>query len=136
MIRIKNKFIAAFIVSTLVISSISVVIPNNENIVHAAESGALRDAKAKISHLTKSLKTNYLGLKNQATWEKYIEQSIDLISNIPDSEWEQREALSLEIDRAIALVSSLARINHVEKSIAPKSEGGYGNYLGWKLFRN
>lgn len=129
MIKIKNKFMAAFLVSALTISSVSVVIQKDANIVYAAESKALRDAKAKISHLTKSIKTNYLGIKNQAMWQTYIKQARELIEKIPNSEKSQRNALTVEVNEDEALVNALARINHVEKSMQPKSEGGYGNAL-------
>ncbi|KMT22893.1 S8 family serine peptidase [Clostridium cylindrosporum] len=102
------------------------------SLVHAAESDALKNAKAKVSHLTKSLKTNYLGIKNQAAWQSYIAQARELIKKIPSYERAQKEALTIEVDKDEALVNGLARINHVEKSIQPKSEGGYGNYLGIK----
>ena len=100
--------------------------------VKASESTALKNAKAKISHLTYSLKNNYLGIKNQGTWEMYIRQARDLISKIPSSEKVEKDKLTQELNRDEALVKALSRINQVEKSIAPKSEGGYGNYLGIK----
>lgn len=97
-----------------------------------AESIELKSAKSKIQHLTQSLKNNYLGIKNQATWEIYIKQAKDLIAKIPSNERVQRDALAAEVARDEGLVKAVARINHVEKSIAPKSQGGYGNYLGIK----
>ncbi|WP_442881360.1 CAP domain-containing protein [Clostridium sp.] len=95
-------------------------------------SKAYRDARAKIDHLTYSLKKNYLGIKNQATWEIYIKEGKSLISKIPSSERSQRDALTAELNRAEALVKAVARINQVEKSMLPKSQGGYGNYIGIK----
>ncbi len=135
--RIKNKFICALAIGSLSIAMITgTIMTLGINNVHAttypAESKALGDAKAKISHLTKSLKTNYLGIKNQATWELYIKEARGLIEKIPNYEKYQKDALTVEVDKDEALVKGLARINHVEKSIAPKSEGGYGNHLGIK----
>ena len=100
--------------------------------VKASESTALKNAKSKISHLTYSLKNNYLGIKNQGTWEMYIRKARDLISKIPSSEKVEKDKLTQELNRDEALVRALSRINQVEKSMAPKSEGGYGNYLGIK----
>lgn len=105
---------------------------SNVNTAYAAESKELRAAKAKVSHLTKSLKTNYLGLKNQTMWEKYILESKHLISTISMFEWREADSLSIEVNKDECLVKALGRINHVEKSILPKSQGGYGNYLGIK----
>lgn len=134
MIKLKNKFIGTALVGIMSIASISGVVSmtQNVNVVYAAESKALQNAKAKISHLTTSLKTNYLGIKNQGTWQLYIGQARNLISKIPNSETAQRNSLSLEVDKDESLVNALSRINQVEKSIQPKSEGGYGNYLGIK----
>lgn len=132
MAKIRKKAIASILAGTMLLGSISgLMVTEGTKIVHA-ESKALSDAKAKISHLTKSLKENYLGLKNQATWQLYISQARTLIKNIPSSEKWAKDTLTAELDKDEALVNSLARINHVEKSIAPVESGGYGNYLGIK----
>ncbi|MEG0907005.1 MAG: hypothetical protein RSF87_12370, partial [Cellulosilyticaceae bacterium] len=86
-------------------------------------------AKAKIQHLTWSLKNNYLGLKNQATWEIYVKQSRSLISKIPKTESNIAKLLTDEVNRDAGFILALARINHVEKSMTPKEQGGYGNAL-------
>lgn len=128
----KNKnFILKSIVTLMLCLSFAYFI-SNVNTAYAAESKELVSAKAKINHLTNSLKTNYLGLKNQAMWEKYIVQSRLLISNISFFESHEAEKLSIQVDKNECLVKALGRINHVEKSILPKSQGGYGNYLGIK----
>lgn len=82
-----------------------------------AETISLGNARAKVSHLTKSLKTNYLGLKNQGTWELYIKQSRDLINKIPNLEKKERDSLTVEVNKSEALVKGLSRINQVEKSM-------------------
>lgn len=128
----KHKLLGAVLAATMTFTSLSTLLINDVNMVYAAESNALRDAKAKISHLTTSLKTNYLGLKNQGVWQTYISQSRDLIKKIPSYEKYQINALTIEVNKAEALVNALARINQVEKSIQPASQGGYGNYLGIK----
>ncbi|MEG2539426.1 MAG: CAP domain-containing protein [Clostridium sp.] len=105
---------------------------NSASINQRAYSKAYRDARAKIDHLTYSLKKNYLGIKNQATWEIYIKEGKSLISKIPSSEKSLKDALQAELNRAEALVKAVARINQVEKSMTPKEQGGYGNYIGIK----
>ncbi|MEF9952393.1 MAG: CAP domain-containing protein [Clostridium sp.] len=95
-------------------------------------SKAYKDARAKVDHLTYSLKNNYLGIKNQATWEIYIREARGLISKLPSSEKSLRDALTTEVNRADALVKAVGRINQVEKSMLPKDQGGYGNYIGIK----
>lgn len=97
--------------------------------VYASESKAIKDARAKISHITYSLKTNYLGLKNQGQWEIYIKEAKGLINKIPRKENVVAKELSTEVNRDEALVKAVARINQVEKSMTPKEEGGYGNAL-------
>ncbi|MEG2893303.1 MAG: hypothetical protein RR840_08085 [Clostridium sp.] len=94
-----------------------------------AESRFLTEAKKKVDHITKSLTNNYLGLKNQSQWELYIKQSRELIKKVPKGEVGKAKALTDEVNRAEALVKALARINHVEKSMTPKEQGGYGNAL-------
>lgn len=133
----KNKFIGAFLIGVLatapLATNIAIASENQAHkTVYSVRSKELQAALNKIQHITKSLKTNYLGLKNQATWEMYIKEARELISKIPDLERLQRENLKIEVDKDEALVKALARINHVEKSITPKEEGGYGNYLGIK----
>lgn len=97
--------------------------------VYASESKSVKDARAKISHITYSLKTNYLGLKNQGQWEVYIKEARELISKISSKESNIAKELGTEVNRDEALVKALARINQVEKSMTPKEEGGYGNAL-------
>lgn len=89
----------------------------NNNFGGLAETKTLGNARAKISHLTKSLKTNYLGLKNQGTWEIYIKQARDLINKIPSLEKKERDSLIVEVNKSEALVKGLSRINQVEKSM-------------------
>ncbi len=90
--------------------------------VHA-ESSALKDAKAKVDHLTYSLKNNYLGIKNQATWEIYIKEGRVLISKIPVSEKSEADSLTVQLDKCESLVNAVARINHVEKSLETNYHG-------------
>lgn len=130
MIKISKKAIGIAMISMMTITTLSTVLGTDSvSIVYAAESKELRNAKAKISHLTSSLKTNYLGLKNQGMWQIYIKQSRDLIKKIPNSEKVQKNNLTLEVNKDESLVNALGRVNQVEKSITPKDKGGYGNSL-------
>ena len=137
----KKKITKKIALSLLGISLFSTGVLTNINessriyakeIKFANESIQLKNAKSKIVQLTKSLKTNYLGIKNQGTWEIYIKEARELINEIPNSEKLQRDALAVEVDKNEALVRALSRINQVEKSTTPKEQGGYGNHLGIK----
>lgn len=132
MVKFKNKFISVFLVGTVALGSISgAILSQSTNIVHA-ESTATQNAKAKIAHLTDSLKKNYLGIKNQGTWEIYVSEARALIKKIPNSEKSIANNLTAEVDRDHSLILALSRINQVEKSTTPIDKGGYGNYLGIK----
>ncbi|KMT23022.1 hypothetical protein [Clostridium cylindrosporum] len=130
--RIKSKLLGVIVATFVVSTSISLLV-NDISIAYAttypSESKVLKDAKAKINHLTKSLKTNYLGIKNQAMWQTYIGEARELIKKIPNSEKAQKDALAVEVNKDEALVNGLARVNQVEKSTTPKDKGGYGNSL-------
>ncbi|KMT22907.1 hypothetical protein CLCY_5c01460 [Clostridium cylindrosporum DSM 605] len=132
MTRVKYRLLEIILAIFIIAMTLSSLLINDVNTVYAAESKALTNAKAKISHLTKSLKANYLGIKNQGMWQTYISQSRDLINKIPNSEKIQRDALAIEVNKDEALVKGLARVNQVEKSITPKDKGGYGNSLSIK----
>lgn len=132
MIKVNKKILITVLTGSMLLAPLSNLnIPNKHSIVYA-ESIALKNAKAKINHLTTSIKSNYLGLKNQATWEIYIKESRDLIKKIETSEKTEKGLLNTQVNKSESLVKALARINHVEKSMTPKSQGGYGNYLGIK----
>lgn len=105
---------------------------SNINITNAAESQAVKDAKAKISHTIWSINNNYAGIKNQAQWEIYIKEARALINKIPSAERLKADELTEQVNGLADTVLAIARINQVEKSITPKEEGGYGNYLGIK----
>ena len=104
---------------------------NNNAIANGSQ--ALKDAKAKIDHLTKSIKGNYLGIKNQAMWEVYIKEGRDLISKIPTSEKEQADALTVRLDKCEFLVKAVASINHVEKSMKDNYHG-IKNAQDWRNY--
>ncbi|MEG0387803.1 MAG: hypothetical protein RR582_05675, partial [Niameybacter sp.] len=98
-------------------------------------SSELADAKAKISHLTKSLKTNYLGIKNQGQWEVYVNEARNLIAKIPLSEGETALELTTEVDKDMELINALARINKVEKSYEVNFRG-IKNAKQWREYLN
>lgn len=134
MAKFKNKIISSSLVGVMFLGTISGVVISQDKKVKVvyADSKAAQNARAKITHLTNSLKGSYLGIKNQATWEGYIKEAKTFIANMPKSENSLKITLTTEVDRYQALVNALARINQVEKSTAPKDKGGYGNYLGIK----
>lgn len=81
-----KKVIGVLLIGIISLIPIGGVSLQNSKMIYAAESKALQNAKAKINHLTNSLKTNYLGLKNQATGEKYIKEAKNLINKVPSNE--------------------------------------------------
>lgn len=101
-------------------------------VANAEISKAQQDAKAKISHTIYSINKNYAGIKNQAQWEIYIKEARALIAKIPIAEKDDAEMLTQQVNGLADTVLAIARINQVEKSMAPKEEGGFGNYLGIK----
>lgn len=132
MTKVKNRVLGIFLICTLFISTIA-IFHYNVGIAYAtsypAESQVQIDAYIKLKHLEKSLRTNYLGIKNQPIWETYIKQIKDLIKTFPSSEKKDGSTLTLYVNKVEALVNAIARINHVEKSMQPKEKGGYGNAL-------
>lgn len=132
MVKVYKRITSSILISSMLLTPIySLNLVNSPTIVYA-ESIALKNAKAKIDHLTTSLKTNYLGIKNQATWEKYIKQARELIKKINNDEKNEKSILNTRVNKSESLVKALARINQIEKSMTPKSQGGYGNYIGIK----
>lgn len=82
-----------------------------------AFSSYLEEAQARVSHIKTSLHKNYLGLKNQGTWEGYIREVREVFKKIPASQESQVDKLVTEVDKAEKLVTALSRINQVEKSM-------------------
>lgn len=141
--RFKSKIIASFLTGTMVLGTVTGVTVEVDSIKSvSAETRALSDAKAKINHLVSSMKNNYLGIKNQATFEIYIKEAEILISKIGRSEKSQKTELENKLSECKAIVKILASINQVEKSILPVEQGGYGNFHGiknaetWRIYLN
>lgn len=132
----KNNVIASFLAGTMILGTVSYVNLTSESTkIVFAESKALSNAKAKISHLTTSIKTNYLGIKNQVDWQRYIKEARELIKKIPNAESKQKNTLTIEVDKAESLVNSVARINQVEKSII-NNYNGIKNAETWNEYLN
>lgn len=133
--KISKKALGTVMAGVMTVGAVAGAVNGIEDIkiVNAAESKALKDAKAKISHLTWSLKNNYLGIKNQGTWELYVKQARDLIDKISSSEKKQADALTDEVNRDSAMIQGLARINKVEKSIET-NYNGIKNSRQWREY--
>lgn len=132
MARFKKRVVASFLVGTMILAGMSTLTEIQNTKIVSAESRSLLNARNKVEYLIMSIKKNYLGIKNQSTWQNYINQSKSLIRNIPSAEKAQKDELTTKLDRIEALVDSIGRINYVEKSTTSKENGGYGNYLGIK----
>lgn len=102
------------------------------NVANAAESAALKEATANVDHLISSINKWYAGIKNQSTWELYVKTIRGLIAKIPSAEAAQAAELTKKTDKIADVIVAIGNINHVEKSMTPVSEGGYGNHLGIK----
>lgn len=122
-----NK-IALSIVVVMSLGTASSVVVSKESVKVYASSTQLSDAKARVDHLSKSLHTNYLGIKNQGQWQEYIKELREVISTIPLEEEDEANNLIEFVNKAEALVQGLSRINQVEKSIET-------NYVGIKNVR-
>lgn len=124
MAKTNKKAVGIALAGVMSIASVSGVVNSmNTVVVNAAESKALKDAKAKISHLTYSLKNNYLGIKNQGQWEIYVKEARVLIAKIPKAEAAIAKELTEEVDRDASMIQGLARINKVEKSMETNFHG-------------
>lgn len=108
-----RKFISSVLVLSLMMGSANIGV----NEVNAKESSQTQQAKINLQHLTWSLKNNYLGLKNQGTWEQYIKNIRAKIAQIPGSESKIKTEFTQQVDRCASMVMGLARVNQVEKSM-------------------
>lgn len=114
------------------------VAPNSINIinkVNAAESEALRAAKAKIQHTIDSINKNYARLENQAQWEEYTREARELVLKIPSSENTEVEKLTKQIDGLEDTILAIAGINQVEKSYIDNYQG-IKNADDWRSYLN
>lgn len=114
----------------------------NANQANAAESKAQQDAKGIITHTIMSINKWYAGIKNQATWEGYIREAEGYVKQMPAAESAEAAELTTKIKGLKDTVNAIACINQVEKSMTPKEEGGFGNFIGiknvaqWKDYLN
>lgn len=129
MTKINKKVIGVGLAGVMSVAGVAGIVTNQAK---AEESKAVADARAKISHTIYSININYARIENQVTWEGYIREARALIAKIPAAEASIADELTAQVDGLQKTVTAIARINHVEKSIRPVSEGGYGNFLGIK----
>ncbi|WP_152668076.1 hypothetical protein [Clostridium cylindrosporum] len=132
--KINKRLIGMMTVAVMACSTLStVLIPSRSSIAYAYDSQTLRDAKAQIRHLESSIKTNYLGIKNQATWELYIKNARQLISELPRYEYRKNTDLVTKLNKIELLVNAVGSINHVEKSMQSNYHG-IGNAEVWRVY--
>lgn len=136
MARFKNKFVAGLIIGTMILGNlvgISSTGDQNTKIVYA-KSKELTSATIKVNNLIKSLKSNYLGVRNIPTWQKYLDEIMGIVNKLASTK-ENQEANDLYFGKILQcenLIKAIASINQVEKSMTPIEQGGYGNYIGMK----
>lgn len=131
MMKINKKALGTAMAGVMTVASVAGAV-QTVNIANAAESVALKEARANVDHLIASINKNYAGLKNQATWELYVKTIRGLIAKIPSAEKAQADVLTKRTNGIADTVVAIGNINHVEKSMKPVSEGGYGNHIGIK----
>lgn len=112
-----KKLIARLVISTIVVAtffgSYQVSTSNSSrNIVLAAKSTSVEEY---IDHITLSIKTNYLGLKNVGQWQQYIEEARALNGKLQYGATKRKN--ESDLDKIEALVNAAARVNQVEKSM-------------------
>ncbi|MEG0370690.1 MAG: hypothetical protein RR645_00165, partial [Clostridium sp.] len=115
--KLMGASLAGIITVSNVAGAASVVEVKN---VEAATNKEVNALHAKVGHITYSLKTNYLGLKNVGQWQKYIKEAKELNDKLPKGS--VKDKYSAKIKRAEALINAAARVNHVEKSIETNAQ--------------
>ncbi|MEG2892662.1 MAG: hypothetical protein RR840_04770, partial [Clostridium sp.] len=98
-----------------------------------ASSTVQRNLEAKVSHITSSLKKNYLGLKNVGQWQQYIKEARTLLSKLPNGSTKTK--YTDVINRAEALVNAAARVNQVERSMTSNTHS-MKNIDTWETYVN
>ncbi|MEG2973926.1 MAG: hypothetical protein RR898_10735, partial [Clostridium sp.] len=92
--------------------------------VQEVRAGVAEDVQlihAKIEHFRKSLKTNYLGLKNVGQWQAYQKETQTLINKLPNGS--SKDKYQARLDVCVSLLNAAAKVNHVEKSLDTNFHG-------------
>lgn len=110
-----KKFIVAAIIGVMIVATGGVYVYGEDIVFAAKMSKAESDCKAKVDHITYSLKKNYLGLKNVGQWQQYIKEARVLANKLNKS---IRGKYIDQINKAEALVNAAARVNKVEQSMS------------------
>lgn len=118
MAKIGKKSLGIVIAAVMSLTTLSGAVTslNQVSIVQAA-SKTLTTVNAKLAHLNTSLHKNYLGIKNQAQWQAYINEIRSLVTKLPSNEKAQAQKITESVNKAESLVRALSRINQVEKSM-------------------
>lgn len=91
----------------------------NVTVVQAAVKDDVKAVHNKVEQLVKSIKKNYLGLKNVGQWQKYIKEARDLNARLPKGSTKNKYAE--RINKAEAVVNAAARVNQLEISMKKNS---------------
>lgn len=112
--RMMKKIFLSAIITSISLGMFGNTICNYEvKTAFAAKSMSVED---RIDHITTSLKTNYLGLKNVGQWQEYISEARRLNDELSNVTRKTINAKSL--DKAESLVNAAARVNKVEQSMS------------------
>lgn len=133
---ISRKIIGITIVGFVTIGTVSInPNPNEKKIVMAAESEASVNAGLKILKSIQSINGNYAGIKNQVTWEMYINEGKAFVAQMPASERDKALEYTAKLNDLQKTVLAIARINHVEKSYDTNYKG-IKNAAQWRNYLN
>ena len=114
--RGKKNLGAGFLAALMLLSSAGVSQLVKE--VIPVEASVRQDVLAvhnSVEHLRKSLKNNYLGIKNVGQWQSYIKTSRNLNNKLPNGS--SKNKYNERINTSEALVNAVAHISHLEASM-------------------
>lgn len=128
-----KKLISAAVLSAMVLTGTGVGIKSIDNvtIVEAASKVNSATVNNKVSQLEKSIRSNYLGLKNVGQWQAYIKDARNLNSKL--SNGSTKNSYAGRINKAEQVVTAAARVNQLEISMA-KNAHTQKNVAQWEKY--
>lgn len=115
----RKKLIGLTLVGALTLTGVSVYGSSIQDIKIAQAASSSVTVEEYIDLITRSLKSNYLGIKNIAQWKEYLREARHLNDQVSDS---YRKSRNTEIlNKAEALMNAADRVNQVEKSMEVNS---------------
>lgn len=119
MIRKSKKAIGTCLVGVMTVLSVGGVVSLKEATIVEAATSDVQAANNKIEQLRKSIRSNYLGLKNIPQWQTYISQAKSLTAKLPNGS--TKNLYYSRIDSAERIVNAVAAVSQLEKSMVDNS---------------